>query len=539
MNEFIQIIKATMQSRLSSFKQSILFYPIVFAIGAIILSVITTRFDTTLYTEGVSFDIPYLGSLLFAGSPHAARSILSAISGGWTTILGVTFSVTLVTLQLSSTKYTSHIVNTFEDDKINQLTLGSFISVVVYSLLVLKTVRVSEDPDISFVPIIGVNIAVYLAIITLFIFVIFLHNISSYLRPNMLILRIVERIIHSIRPFELRKEQQINTTIFGNDDDRQFDNNLKSYDIKSKKSGILRSIYWNNVYKRLQEYSQSSSSSSKNLWIEWSKSLGDSIEKDSTIATIYYNKENTNFTPHEKSLSLLNNNNNNNDNNKEDNRISNGILSTVDINKDRNISTDPYYGMEVLRSLAIKAASQFDTDVTNSCITGFFRILNHIFKSKDIAGTPFTLIDNSSKDNNSKENTVLIIIKPKETRLSDTILKELSKIHNKVASQQQISIIEHFANEYVSISKNLLEINKASEFERLTKWYANLLSLSSSSITSFPREFQEEIIVPLLVFKKELSKKYHYLHAVDIFVIYMNDILTNEREKDGNITSGR
>ena len=59
------------------------------------------------------------------------RSILSAISGGWTTILGVTFSVTLVTLQLSSTKYTSHIVNTFEDDKINQLTLGLFIFVVV------------------------------------------------------------------------------------------------------------------------------------------------------------------------------------------------------------------------------------------------------------------------------------------------------------------------------------------------------------------------------------------------------------------------
>jgi hypothetical protein len=142
-----------------------------------------------------------------------------------------------------------------------------------------------------------------------------------------------------------------------------------------------------------------------------------SCRKDSIIATIYYNTENTNFTLHEKSLSLLNNNNNN----KEDNKISNGILSTVDIDKDRNISTDPYYGMEVLRSLAIKAASQFDTDVTNSCITGFFRILNHIFKSKDIAGTPFTFIDNN-KDNKSKENTVLIIIKPKETRLSDTIM---------------------------------------------------------------------------------------------------------------------
>lgn len=40
----------------------------------------------------------------------------------------------------------------------------------------------------------------------------------------MLILRLVKRIIHSIRPFELRKGQQINTTISGNGDDRLFDN---------------------------------------------------------------------------------------------------------------------------------------------------------------------------------------------------------------------------------------------------------------------------------------------------------------------------
>ena len=97
----------------------------MFAIGSIMLSLKTTRFNTILYTGGgVSFDIYYLGTLLFASSLHADRRILLAISGGWTTILGVTFSVNLVTLQLSSTKYTSHIVDTFEDDKINQLRLG-------------------------------------------------------------------------------------------------------------------------------------------------------------------------------------------------------------------------------------------------------------------------------------------------------------------------------------------------------------------------------------------------------------------------------
>jgi hypothetical protein len=84
----------------------------------------------------------------------------------------------------------------------------------------------------------------------------------------MLILRLVKRIIHSIRPFELRKGQQINTTtISGNGDDRLFDNIHKYIDIQSKKSRILRSKYWKNVYKRLHRYSQyfSSSFSSKNL----------------------------------------------------------------------------------------------------------------------------------------------------------------------------------------------------------------------------------------------------------------------------------
>lgn len=78
----------------------------MFAIGSIMLSLKTTRFDTILYTGGASFDIYYLERLLSASSLHAARRIPSAISGGSTTILGVTLSVALVNLQLSSTQKT-------------------------------------------------------------------------------------------------------------------------------------------------------------------------------------------------------------------------------------------------------------------------------------------------------------------------------------------------------------------------------------------------------------------------------------------------
>ena len=70
------------------------------------LSLKTTRLDTILYTGGASFDIYYPGRLLSASSLHAVRRILSAISGGSTTILGVTLSVALVNLRLSSTQKT-------------------------------------------------------------------------------------------------------------------------------------------------------------------------------------------------------------------------------------------------------------------------------------------------------------------------------------------------------------------------------------------------------------------------------------------------
>lgn len=137
-------IKNQIKSKSSTFTKSILFYPIVFSVIAFLGFLLTSRIDESFSNE-FSIDIPFLNSIICTGSADSARSILSAIAGGWTTILGVAFSITLVTLQLSTSRYTSHLVNKFEEDRINKLTLGWFISVVLYSLLVLKSVRTEEE----------------------------------------------------------------------------------------------------------------------------------------------------------------------------------------------------------------------------------------------------------------------------------------------------------------------------------------------------------------------------------------------------------
>lgn len=187
-------IPIVIRSRWNRFIKSILFYPIVFAVSVLVLFLITSSVDHSFPT-GYSIDIGYIDPLIFTGSPDAARAIMSAIATGWTTVLRVAFSVTLITLQLSVSKHISHLVNRFEGDKINQLSLGRFIFTVTYSLLVLKTIRtkgssinlaatMTNMSSIStsanqqlessiFTPIIGVNLAIIISIVGLFMLVLY------------------------------------------------------------------------------------------------------------------------------------------------------------------------------------------------------------------------------------------------------------------------------------------------------------------------------------------------------------------------------
>ncbi len=119
--------------------------------------------------------------------PQCCRehSIKNAI--GSAIILSVAFSVTLLSLQFLVTKHITEIVSQFEADKINQITMGWFIAIVTYSMLILKTVRTGEDGSEPFTPVAGVNLAVLFAFVAFFIFVAFINNASSYFKANLLV----------------------------------------------------------------------------------------------------------------------------------------------------------------------------------------------------------------------------------------------------------------------------------------------------------------------------------------------------------------
>ncbi|WP_308460482.1 DUF2254 domain-containing protein [Mesorhizobium sp. NBSH29] len=156
-------------------RTSFWFLPSSMALLAIALSFILVQVDTWLGVKVVR----ELG-WSYAFGPEGARAILSAIASSMITVAGLTFSITMLTLQLASSQFGPRLLRNFMRDRGNQIVLGTFISTFVYCLLVLRTVRGTEDA--SFVPHISVAFGVLLALASIAVLIYFIHHVATAIR---------------------------------------------------------------------------------------------------------------------------------------------------------------------------------------------------------------------------------------------------------------------------------------------------------------------------------------------------------------------
>jgi len=122
---------------------------------------------------------------MFGAGAEGARGMLSTIAGSMMTVVGVTFSMTLVTLALASSQYTSRILRNFTGDHVTQVVLGMFTGIFTYCLIVLRTIR-SADEGV-FVPSLAVTFAVVLAISGVVTLIFFIHHIASSIQASSII----------------------------------------------------------------------------------------------------------------------------------------------------------------------------------------------------------------------------------------------------------------------------------------------------------------------------------------------------------------
>jgi uncharacterized membrane protein len=157
--------------------------PTICVAGALLLGLVLPRVDRRL--EGGSSD------LIFGGGADAASTVLSAISGSLITVTSLTFSLTVVTLQLASSQFSPRLLRTFTRDLVVQGTLGLFLGTFTFSLTVLRTVRTATGGEEPFVPRFSVTVAYLLAVASVLALVFFLAHLTQTIR--------VESMLYSVR----------------------------------------------------------------------------------------------------------------------------------------------------------------------------------------------------------------------------------------------------------------------------------------------------------------------------------------------------
>ncbi len=135
-------------------------------------------------------------SILFSGDGSAARTLLSVLAGSLITVAGLTFSITIVVLQLASSQFSPRTLPTFFTDRITQVTIGVYVGTFVYSILVLRSV--GSFGDAEFVPRLSVTVASLLGIGAVILLIAFLHHVSQLIQVSHLTANITRETLKRI-----------------------------------------------------------------------------------------------------------------------------------------------------------------------------------------------------------------------------------------------------------------------------------------------------------------------------------------------------
>lgn len=152
--------------------------PVLAILLAIGLGVGLPALDQALEQPGGDHPLTFV----FGGGPTVARDVLAAIAGSLISVTGLTFSFTVVALQLSSSQHSPRLLQTFVTDRVVQATLATLVGTFVYALTVLRTVRTEQSDGAAFVPRLSVTAGFVLTVLSVVALVLFLGHLARSLR---------------------------------------------------------------------------------------------------------------------------------------------------------------------------------------------------------------------------------------------------------------------------------------------------------------------------------------------------------------------
>ncbi len=179
------------------------FIPVIFILFSIALALTFAYYDSQL-----TFPNQGLWRYILVGSASSARSILVTISAAMIGVAGTVFSITLVALTLASSQFGPRLIRNFMYDRFNQVVLGTYISTFIYCLMVLNTIK--ETEQFIYIPSLSILFAIMAAVGNIVLLVFFIHHISVSIQADKVISDISEAMsknITTLFPTEFDNDQ--------------------------------------------------------------------------------------------------------------------------------------------------------------------------------------------------------------------------------------------------------------------------------------------------------------------------------------------
>jgi uncharacterized membrane protein len=236
----------------------------------------------------------------------ATSDLLSTIAGGIITVTSITISLLLIAVQQTSNSMTSHVFDQFLRRWHNQVYFGFFVGLALYSLVTLATVA---EP---FNPVFGATLAVLLTVVALYLLLLLFYTTINQMRPIVVIEAIHDYVL-AARKHQL---QLIRKTRRSSDYE-----STASLPIKATRHGFVTHV-------NIDAIDEANTKLQARVEVILLVTIGSYVAYQDVIATI-------------KACTL--------DNAR---KMENAVQAAIHLERQRDIATDPAYGIEQLEMIA-------------------------------------------------------------------------------------------------------------------------------------------------------------------------------------------
>jgi len=268
-------------------RSNFMYLPTLYGIVAFLMALLSIKLEAIFMKQSALQHI--IPSALFTDI-SLARTILSTISASLLTITTITFSTILVVLTTYLSNFSPRTLQNFITNHSTQRVLGTFVGGFVYSIVLLLVLEDTGSGTRYIVP----SLAITISIVCLFVFVFFIHHVTSWIQVSNLIYNITQSITKRIEN-DLANLKDVTEDPPWDDWEGEEIKHINPQPFFLDKAGYIQFIDINGIIEQAYQ---------DDCIIRVERNINDFVDEETVVLSIWGKKEESSLMDYEKFITI-------------------------------------------------------------------------------------------------------------------------------------------------------------------------------------------------------------------------------------------